>query len=292
MHRPKLSRVRLVTEGDVSIARLASELPTVSVEITNMPGACDPIVDADAWTTTTNIGAIDSEVARRAAETVSVRGDAGSLEQTAIEVLTRCQRFLDRRNAASATSLFDAVLRAHEGLHDVSKPLVKADLDHAVDAWQWMLRLDPDASLAAQLAALFHDIERLESEADKRVEQHAPDYAKFKNAHARRGGDIAYDVLVKAGVDDATASRVRQLVAVHEVRGTDAEVDLLNDADALSFFSLNSPGYADYFGPEQTRKKVRYTLARLGPRARERLSCVRLRPDVDQHLATCVKELA
>ena len=55
---------------------------------------------------------------------------------------------------------------------------------------------------------------------------------------------------------------------------------MLNDADALSFFSLNSSGYADYFGPEQTRKKVAYTWNRMGAHAREKLRGVRLRDDV------------
>ena len=143
-----------------------------------------------------------------------------------------------------------------------------------------MLRLAPEASCAVQLAALFHDVERLESEADRRVEHHAPDYAAFKDAHASRGGERAREVLLAAGVDEVTASRVRTIVALHERRGHDPEIDLLNDADALSFFSLNSSGYADYFGPEQTKKKIAYTLARLSPSARRRLSAVKLRPDV------------
>jgi hypothetical protein len=54
----------------------------------------------------------------------------------------------------------------------------------------------------------------------------------------------------------------------------------LNDADGLSFFSLNSAAYADYFGPDQTRRKVANVLHRLSHDARERLSLVRLRWDV------------
>jgi hypothetical protein len=60
----------------------------------------------------------------------------------------------------------------------------------------------------------------------------------------------------------------------------DRDVALLNDADALSFFSLNSSGYADYFGPEQTRRKIAFSWNRMRPAARAKLPGIRLRDDV------------
>ena len=204
-------------------------------------------------------------------------------EETAREVLTRCQRWADRRNVASRGPLFDRVLAAHREAHDLAKPLVRADYDHALDTWQWLLRLAPEAGLAVQLAALFHDVERLISEADARVEHWAADYQVFKDAHAARGAELAEALLDEAGIDAATRRRTGRLIALHEQPPTDdrdAEaISLLNDADALSFFSLNSVGYLDYFGPEQTRKKVAYTLRRLRPEARSYLAGMRL-PDV------------
>src|SRR5262249_30356658 len=158
--------------------------------------------------------------------------------------------------------------------------LVAADYDHAIDTWQWMLRLDPRASLAAQLSALFHDIERLESERDRRVERLSPDYVAFKDAHVSKGAQMAARGLEEVGVDAPTCKRVAEIIAAHDVRGRDDDIDLLKDADALSFFSLGSSGYADYFGPDQTRRKVAYTLQRLSHAARERLSLVRMRWDV------------
>ena len=85
-------------------------------------------------------------------------------------------------------------------------------------------------------------------------------------------------------VDAATREEVARLIAGHERRSDDPGLALLNDADALSFFSLNSPGYVDYFGPEAARRKVAWTLARLRPEARRRLDGVRLRPDVAEML--------
>lgn len=215
---------------------------------------------------------------------VDVLGDPEELPRSAGEILTRCQRWMDRRNEASRGPLFDRVLAEHRDAHDLAKPLVRADYDHALDTWQWTLRLAPDAGLAVQLAALFHDVERLASEADARVEHHAADYQAFKDDHAARGAEVAAALLAWVGVDAETAERTARLIAAHErlpaPGDPDAALSLLNDADALSFFSLNSPGYLDYFGPEATRRKVAYTLRRLRPEARRHLDGLRLRPEV------------
>jgi hypothetical protein len=276
-----LACVRLVTTASsVDAASLEREFPTVRFERAHGAAINDVVIDAEEWRSVERFDAFDRALsARPGGDTLAVWG-ARDVEAATLEVVTRYQRFVGRRNDASRTPLFDAVLGAHRALHDVDKPLVRADLDHALDTWQWMLRLEPEATLAAQLAALFHDVERLESEADERVEHRAADYQSFKDAHARRGAERCFDVLRAAGVTEDVAARVRAIVAVHERRGADPEVDLLNDADALSFFSLNSPGYLDYFGEAQTRKKLAYTSSRASSRARDRLASVRLRPDV------------
>jgi hypothetical protein len=208
-------------------------------------------------------------------------GWGDELVRTAREVLTRCQRWTDRRNEASRCPLFDRLLIKHREIHDLAKPLVRADYNHALDTWHWVLRLAPDAGLAVQLAALFHDVERLISEADTRVEHQAADYQAFKDRHAAHGAELAETLLGEAGVGAGTRRRAAWLIAAHERPSEGghrdaAAVALLNDADALSFFSLNSVGYLDYYGLEQTRKKVGYTLRRLRPEARRQLCGMRL----------------
>src|SRR5262249_272955 len=152
-------------------------------------------------------------------------------------------------------------------------PLVRADHDHAIDAWQWVLRLDPGASAEVQVAALFHDIERLRSEARARVEQHAPDYQAFKDRHARRG---AHDVPPPLEAAPGDVARLCDRVRRHERADADPERTLLADADVLSFFALNSAGYLAYFGPDATRNKVAYSLGRASPRVRRWLVRIRM----------------
>jgi hypothetical protein len=182
--------------------------------------------------------------------------------RAALEVLIRYQGLLRTKNEHSAQPVFEGVLRLHRGIHDVSKPLVEADYHHGLDTWQWVLRLDPEADLALQAAALFHDVERLLSEADCRIEHHASDYARFKRAHARGGAAFVAQLLGES-VPPSELRRIVWLVGHHEHGCGDPQVATLNDADALSFFSLNSTGFLDYYGLRHTEKKVRYTLNRL-----------------------------
>lgn len=199
--------------------------------------------------------------------------------RTAAQVAIRYQRFtgIAPLNDRHLASLFVA----HARLHDRSKPLVAADHDHALDTWAWVMRLHPAAPLPLQLAALFHDIERLHSESEHRIEQYAADYATFKAAHAVAGAAIVYDVLRGLGVADVVADRTRCLVARHEFGGeANAEAVVLTDADALSFFSLNASGFLRYYGRGHTARKVAYTLARLSGYGRRQLARIKLARDV------------
>ena len=243
---------------------------------------------ADAWRDDRfDFWAFDRHLDELVARGEPLRVAAPAHEAPAIvrEILTRGQRLAPRRNRATAGAWFDRVLDEHRALHDLGKPLVRADLDHALDAWQWSLRLDPRAPGAIQLAVLLHDIERLASEPDARIEHLAANYQVFKDAHARAGAQIARTVLGRAGVPGALAAEVAALVAGHE-RVTDTPASrAINDADALSFFAFNSPGYLAYFGPAQTAAKIAYTLARMSPRARRELPALRLPRFVRTELA-------
>jgi len=198
------------------------------------------------------------------------------------QVLERYQRLFPL--ARSPDDHVQRVLQRLGASLDLRKPLVRADYDHALDAWRWLLRLAPDASSSLQLAALLHDLERFESEADARVEHLALDYQRFKDAHARRGALRAALLLMSEGLPRVAVARTCELIERHEAPGADPELALLNDADALSFFSLNSWGFQRYFGPEHTRRKVEYTLRRLSPGARHHLAGFRYHPQVESIL--------
>jgi hypothetical protein len=192
---------------------------------------------------------------------------AEQLAESALQIAIRFQRFDVTPNPASATPFFQQILAAHEAMYDRRRPLIAADHDHALDTWRWILRLEPHASLSLQLAALFHDIERLASEADARVESGARDYVAFKRAHAEEGGRIVARLLASLSTPQPLVERTQALVAKHELaldgEAVEPSVALLANADALSFLSLGAPGFARHFGPETTARKIAYTLRRL-----------------------------
>ena len=275
--QPELSRLRLVADADEELetSTIEREFPTITVERTETCEKGDLVVDDFAWRGAFDFRRFDEAVElARPLQCITVRGsDAAGV---ACEVMARYQRLVARRNAASSTPLFDAILEAHASVFSA----VRSDLEHAIDTWQWMLRLDPEIGLAPQIAALFHDIDRLESDLHERIEHRA--HRALDDAQAKRGGERALAILRGLGVEEDEAQRVRDLVGGYVQAEHDAVV--LDDADALSFLSLMSPRYADYFGLAQTRRKVAFTLGRLAPAAREKVALFRLRPDIDRLL--------
>lgn len=284
-----------LTRETAWLGTLTSEFPTIKVRLGGEPEIGVPTIPAlgvkDWDSPSFNFYEFDTRM-NALAETatgafaLTIAGNGQRLPRAAIEVLTRCQRLMGRRNEASRIPLFKKVLERHRALHDLAKPLVRADYDHALDTWQWMLRLNPRAGLVPQLAALFHDVERLVSEADVRLEHLAACYHSFKDDHALLGGRMAEELLATVGIGAEMRWRVGRLIVHHEQPPEDPDdpnaedLQFLNEADALSFFSLNSPGYLAYYGPEQTRRKVHYTLRRLRPAALKWLRKLRLPPEV------------
>ena len=279
---------------------LAAEFPAVELRWTPDRGEIPSLpLSIGTWESQSfnfqDLDALLDDMAERTAGPFALllAGEEECLPGFAREVLTRHQRLMDRRNAASRCGLFEQALAGHRALYDLAKPLVRADYNHALDTWQWALRLEPAADLAVQLAALFHDVERLSPEADARIEHYTANYQELKDDHALKGAWMADQTLARIGVDERTRRRTARLIAEHErpPAAGDPEGDeiaLLNDADALSFFSLNSVGYLDSYGPEQTRRKVAYTFRRLSPGSLRYLEGVRLRPQVAEALEKVV----
>lgn len=229
---------------------------------------------------------LDRDVDNGGPLALAMIGDPATLPRAARQVLTRGQRCFDRRNHASRARVFDRVLAAHRAAHDLARPAVRAHYDHALDSWQWLLRLAPAADLALQLAALLHDVQSLEPEADARRGLHdAAESRGLQEEHAARSAEIAAALLARAGVDEALTERAARLIAARErpplPDAPDADaLAHLRDADALSFFSLLSPAYLADHGADATRRRVAHVLRRLRPASHRHLLGLRLPHEV------------
>ncbi len=143
---------------------------------------------------------------------------------------------------------------------------VPEDPRHADNTLEWLLRLEPDAGEALQLAALAHDIDRAIEEVKVRREDF-DDYDVFKATHARHGAQLLRPILTACGVARDIVDDACHLVEVHEVGG-DRRSDLLRDADSISYFDVNLPLYYGREGWAETKRRSLWGYRRLSARAR------------------------
>ena len=144
---------------------------------------------------------------------------------------------------------------------------VPEDARHADNTLEWLLRLEPDAGEALQLASLAHDIDRALSES-KAARADFDDYGAFKAAHARNGARILRPILTACDVAPDTIDETCRLVEDHEAGG-DTASDLLKEADSISFFDVNLPFYYRREGWTETMRRARWGYRRLGARGRD-----------------------
>ncbi len=144
---------------------------------------------------------------------------------------------------------------------------VPEDLLHAENTLEWLLKLDPDADKALQIAALAHDIDRaIEDQKVRRSD--FDDYDAFKAAHAQSGANILREILMECGIARATIDEACRSVALHEAGG-DTRSDLLKDADSISFFEVNMPLYYLREGWQETKRRSVWGYQRLSARLKE-----------------------
>ena len=144
---------------------------------------------------------------------------------------------------------------------------VPEDPGHSINTLDWLLKFEPDADEALQLAALGHDIDRA-VEASKVLRSSFANYDDFKASHARHSAEMLLEILHQCGVEDAALHHeLYRLVCVHEVGG-DARSDLLMDVDSLSYFDVNLPLYRARNSRKETLRRCVWGYHRLTERAR------------------------
>jgi hypothetical protein len=258
------------SQAEAGWALLAAEFPMVAVQpLVSGEGAQvlrleveewrSPGFDPSTWDPRVFSAA---DVERLALHLVGAPGE--SLSAAALEILTRYQGLVARRNAASSGSRFDCLLERHRALHELGSSRARAHYQHSLDTWQWVLRLEPEADLAVQVAALFHD----------------GDDPAFEEAPPMRGAERTRALLSELEVDAATRERACALITRQERPEGEAALTLLDEADALSCFSLHSPGFLRCFNPAHARHPVASALMRPRPEHELRLERLYLAPRV------------
>lgn len=136
----------------------------------------------------------------------------------------------------------------------------------------WLLVLEPEASLALRLAAITHDIERAFPPADDSAP--SPTAADYHDWHQDRSMRVMAQWLAEQDVAAELIAEVGALVRVHEDGGW-PEAELLQAADSLSFLEVQVELFAARVRAgellrTQAEAKFHFMYDRLrDPRARE-----------------------
>jgi len=135
----------------------------------------------------------------------------------------------------------------------IKKSPVSEDPIHSKNTLEWLLKLKPDADEALKIAALGHDIERAIEERKVRREDYK-NYDEFKDAHASNSAKVLTEIMEACNISKKIVDDIFFLVCHHETGGSE-RVDILRDADSISFFQVNVPDYFIRNGVEETKKR-------------------------------------
>ena len=156
---------------------------------------------------------------------------------------------------------------------------------HSLNTHEWLLRLDPEADRGLQIAALGHDIERSLPER-KVLARNYDSFDFFMLAHAENSAQILSEIMTECGLPEGEVDDIAFLVANHET-GSGDRIDLLINADVLSFFHVSLPFYYDRRGAETTKRRLVWNYKRLSPGLRYHVSEIDF---VDEELRALVDE--
>jgi len=130
---------------------------------------------------------------------------------------------------------------------------VPEDPIHSKNTLEWLLKLSPDADEALKIAALGHDIERAIARRKVKREDYKS-YDEFKDAHASNSAKVMTEIMKECDASKRLSDDVFSLVRYHET-GNTQRIDILRDADSISFFHVNLSHYFIRNGTEETKRR-------------------------------------
>ena len=166
---------------------------------------------------------------------------------------------------------------------------VPEDPIHSKNTLEWLLKLMPDADESLKIAALGHDIERA-IEKRKVRRQDYKDYDAFKDAHALNSANILTEIMQACDIDQKMIDEVFSLVRHHETGGTD-RIDILKDADSISYFEVNLPLYFLRNTLKETKRRCLWGYKRLSDEGKKIVAELNYQnKEVKSLLKVCIDE--
>jgi len=122
----------------------------------------------------------------------------------------------------------------------------------AIKLYEWVLKLDPDASEVLLLASRSQHIGRWEIPREDYPEGREP-YLKWRKDLALHHAAIADRLMKDAGYDDETSDRVKQIILKKRIK-VDADVQTMENALCLVFLQLQYEDFSKKY--EQEPEKI------------------------------------
>jgi hypothetical protein len=193
-------------------------------------------------------------------------------------------RFAGAVAAIDAANAADPVQVVVDG---VARP---KELVHADAVERWVRRLDPDASELQLLAARAHHLRRWIVPRTDYPEGRAG-YLRWRRDHKERQAAEVSEILVEHGY---AADEIEQVAAIVAKRGlgSDAAVQVHEDALCLTFLELQADPVADQLGDEKAVAVLRKTLAKMSPAGIAATASIDLSPAASALLDAAVAEAA
>ncbi len=166
---------------------------------------------------------------------------------------------------------------------------VPEDPIHSINTLEWLLKQMPDAGESLKIAALGHDIERA-IEKRKVRRQDYKDYNAFKDAHALNSANVLAEIMQACNIDKKMIDEVFFLVRYHETGGTD-QVDILKDADSISYFDVNLPLYFMRNNLKETIRRCLWGYKRLSDQGKKIVAELNYQnKEIESLLKVCIDE--
>lgn len=149
----------------------------------------------------------------------------------------------------------------------VSHSEKEEDPKHSLNTLYWILELKPDAGEILQLAALAHDIER--GMPIRMTMDTFETYEAYKDAHATKAAEMASQIARDSGYSEQDADRLFAIIKDAETGNDDPDVNLLMDADSISFFDYNIEFYFKAKDEQRLKKKMHFAYDRASDKAKK-----------------------
>jgi 5'-deoxynucleotidase YfbR-like HD superfamily hydrolase len=149
----------------------------------------------------------------------------------------------------------------------IAQSKTEEDPSHSLNTSHWLLVLKPDADDILQLAALSHDIER--AMPDRLTSEQFPTYEEYKIAHANKAAELAAQILKESGYSDEESARIFTIIKDAETGDDNPEVNLIMDADSISFFDNNIDYYIKRKSQEDFQAKAEFMYNRASDQAKQ-----------------------